>query len=277
MHLIDLKEDGTRIDIGNGKYEYPLSIDLKITNYCEIECSWCHESSNKLGKHSNPILVLSKLSGLPKNTEIAIGGGNPLSHPELNRILEGLNNFGYITNMTIRDQDINQDLCLPQKIKGLGISITPGISPKNYLDYLPSKDNIVAHMILGINTIEDYKEVKKYFSRVLWLGFKMWGRNKNSELPDLSNIRRCIIQDLYTGRENLVLAFDNLAISQLNLKSAFLKSEWESFYLGPEFTSSMYVDAVKGEYSGYSTSKDRMSWREISLIDYFRKYASDNK
>ena len=269
MHIVDLKQNGTRIDIGSGSYDYPLSLDLKITNYCKVGCPWCHESSDKYGKHSDPKLLLEKLSGLPKNTEIAIGGGNPLSHPQLTQIINGLVEYGYIVNMTIRDLDVTE---VSQKIKGLGISITPGLSPKNYLDFISSRENTVAHMILGINTIDDYNEVKKYFSRVLWLGFKTWGRNKNAIIPDITKLRREIIRDLYYGRAN-ILAFDNLSLSQLNLKTAFLKNEWERFYLGPEFTSSMYVDAVKGEFSGYSTSPDRVSWNNISLIDYFRKYA----
>lgn len=274
MHIVDLKPDGTRIDLGNGPYDYPLSLDLKITNYCETGCPWCHESSGSLGKHSDPVLLLEKLKGLPGNTEIAIGGGNPLSHPELDDILDGLNSFGYITNMTIRDKDITEGLRLPRKIKGLGISVTPGISPKEYLGFISSRGNLVAHMILGINTPEDYVEVKKYFPRILWLGFKVWGRNKNSHLPSLEDLRREIIRDLYYGRSG-ILAFDNLGISQLNLKSAFLESEWDKFYLGPEFTSSMYVDAVKGEFAGYSTSRDRVSWDKVSLINYFRSHAKD--
>lgn len=276
MHIVDLKPDGTRIDIGNGLYDYPLSLDLKITNYCETGCPWCHESSGPWGKHSNPELLLKKLDGLQRNTEIAIGGGNPLSHPELGKILGGLEDFGYITNMTVRDKDIIGGSKIPKEIRGLGISVTPGISPKEYLGFISSRENLVAHMILGINTPEDYTEVKKYFSRILWLGFKTWGRNKNASLPSIENLRREIIRDLYYGRPG-VLAFDNLGISQLNLKSAFLESEWDRFYLGPEFTSSMYVDAVKGEFAGYSTSGDRVSWDEISLINYFRSHATNIK
>lgn len=280
-HKIQILSDGTRIDYGEGAYEYPLSLDLKITDYCETGCPWCHESSGKGGKHSDPDLLLSKLSGLPENTEIAIGGGNPLSHPDLKTIIWGLRNYGYIVNMTVRDTDLSGEI--PNSlgwIRGLGISISPGhmLSPGDYLGKLSSeiKENIVAHMILGINSLEEYREVKKWFPRVLWLGFKQWGRNKNTPLPDLQNIRREIVQDLYLGRHD-ILAFDNLGINQLSLKDAFLKEEWEKYYLGPEFTSSMYVDAVKGEFSGYSTCPERTSWDDISLIDYFRKYATDIK
>ena len=41
-HKVTIKSDGTRIDIGEGRYDFPLSIDLKITNYCTVGCPWCH-------------------------------------------------------------------------------------------------------------------------------------------------------------------------------------------------------------------------------------------
>ena len=266
-HKVTIKSDGTRIDIGEGRYDFPLSIDLKITNYCTVGCPWCHESSGPSGKHASGKLIIEKLSGLPKATEIAIGGGNPLEHPELQ---EKINGLGCIVNMTVRDTDLSK-YELPSGISGLGISITPGNIPPKVIP-----ENSVAHLILGINTLEDYDRIKKVIPRVLWLGFKVWGRNKNNPLPNFSEYRKAIVRDLYLGRHG-ILAFDNLALSQLNLRSAFLKSEWEKFYLGPEFTSSMYVDAVKGEFAGYSTSGDRISWNEMSLINYFRSYAKNIK
>ena len=211
-------------------------------------------------------MILEKLKGLPEGTEIAIGGGNPLSHPELPRIVKGLKEFGYTVNMTIQERDL-AGATIPEEITALGLSIAQGFeSPQVPLPSIPT----VAHMILGINGTEDYRRVKEYFPRILWLGFKKWGRNKNSLLPDLSEIRREIVRDLYQGRD-LTLAFDNLALEQLNLRSALLKSEWERYYLGPEFTSSMYVDGVRGEYSGYSTSGDRVSWRNLELQEYYVK------
>lgn len=266
-HQILLSSDGTRIDIGDGRYDYPVSIDLKITDYCATGCPWCHESSGKGGRHADVDKILDHLKFLPPGVEIALGGGNPLSHPELSRLVSSLKGLGFIVNMTVRDSDIVEDI---DYVTGLGISITPS-SAIDYLGKL-SSNNLVAHMILGINSISDYRRVKEKFSRILWLGFKIWGRNRNSVLPDLTEIRREIVQDLYTGR-NLVLAFDNLAITQLDLRSSFLKKEWESFYLGNEFTSTMYVDAVRGEYAGYSISPDRISWDDLNILEYYVKYS----
>ena len=186
-HSIDILPDGTRIDVGDGMYDFPLSIDLKITNFCKTGCPWCHESSDVNGRHSSVDQVLSKLSGLPKNTEIALGGGNPLEHPDLEKLIDGLIGMGYIVNMTVRDTDVPR-MNLPRGITGLGISITPGISPSSYLGKISSLDNIVFHLILGINSIKDYREAQKYSPRVLWLGFKDWGRNRGKQLPDLREI-----------------------------------------------------------------------------------------
>lgn len=267
-HSITYLPDGTRIDIGSGRYDYPLSIDLKITNYCPRSCPWCHESSGPNGNHARADEILSHLGGLPEGTEIALGGGDPLSHPDLEKIISGLRSFGYSVCMTVRDKDFDRPR--PGGLKAVGVSLTPGHpipSPKHEYD--------VAHMIVGINSIQDYREAKRIWPRILWLGFKDWGRNKGSKLPDISELRQEIVNDLYTSSP-CTLAFDNLAISQLDLKSAFLKKEWDRFYLGQEFTCSMYVDSVLGHWSGSSTDKERVDWNKLNLIDYFRKYAKDN-
>ena len=75
-----------------------------------------------------------------------------------------------------------------------------------------------------------------------------------------------------TKYNNLTLSFDNLALEQLDLKSAFLKKDWDRFYLGDEFTHSMYLDAVNGEYAPTSRSpkSERVSWDGLDIITYFK-------
>ena len=50
-------DDGTRIiDIPDGEkpnLEFPLSMDAKITNWCDQMCPMCHEMSNPEGKHGD--------------------------------------------------------------------------------------------------------------------------------------------------------------------------------------------------------------------------------
>src|SRR4030042_4645304 len=103
-YFVEIYEDGTKIRYGDvDKFipEFPESIDLKITNYCESNCPYCHENSNTTGRHANLKdfykLVKEDYSGI----EIAIGGGNILSHPDLIRFLTNLNEHNIIPNITI--------------------------------------------------------------------------------------------------------------------------------------------------------------------------------
>ena len=265
-----ITKDGSRIDFGENP-EWPLSIDLKITECCFHGCPWCHEDSGPSGKHGDPEKILSHLSGLPKTTEVAIGGGNPLEHPGLQSIIDGL---GCIVNMTIRDLDLlSPDLKLPNGLTALGISVTEG-GPElgSLIQKLPPhlQETWVPHLILGVTSLETYERIKKISPRILWLGYKTWGRGRSWSPEDWKGMEKEITKDLgrrYPG----IIAFDNLALSQLRIKSKMLKSEWEAFYQGPEFSRSMYVDGVKGMYSPSSTSGDRVSWDTIRLSEYYVK------
>ena len=98
-YKIEIQDDGTLIrtvdsNIKNPKVDYPCSIDVKITNHCDQAdiCTYCHERSNKSGKHGDLDLGLKLFASLPSGTEIAIGGGNPLDHPNLVNFLWHLKN-----------------------------------------------------------------------------------------------------------------------------------------------------------------------------------------
>ena len=55
-YTVFLYTDGTKEKITEEEYfkaEFPDSIDLKITNYCDANCPMCHEKSTRNGKHGN--------------------------------------------------------------------------------------------------------------------------------------------------------------------------------------------------------------------------------
>lgn len=259
-----ITNDGTRIDFGESS-QWPLSVDLKITEYCSHGCPWCHEESGILGKHGDIEKILNHLKGLPHNTEVAIGGGNPLEHPELQKLISGL---GCIVNMTIRDLDLCSPL--PSGLTALGISVTEGGPDLKNLIPEKFKDTWVSHLILGVTSLDTYRRVKEISPRILWLGYKTWGRGKNWKPKNWNDLEREITRDLCGGYSG-ILAFDNLALTQLDIKSKMLKSEWDAFYQGPEFSRSMYIDGVRGMYAPSSTSAERVSWDIINLSDYYVK------
>ena len=133
--------DGTKIR-WNDKDSFnpikPESIDLKITNMCNMECGMCHENSTPDGKHGD-ILNLPFIDTMFPYSEIAIGGGNPLAHPDLIEFLEHLKERKIIASMTVNQVhfmhniDLLKELTDKKLIYGLGISYI-GYRYKNCID-----------------------------------------------------------------------------------------------------------------------------------------------
>ena len=90
----------------------------------------CHEMSNKEGQHGDLKVLINKTRELPAGVELAIGGGNPLAHPELLPFLMLMKNRGIISNLTVNQGHLKRYyhlinyLIKENLVKGLGISIT---------------------------------------------------------------------------------------------------------------------------------------------------------
>ena len=106
----------------------PESIDLKITNRCNMNCPMCHEDSTPDGADAD-LSNLAFLDTLSPYTEIAIGGGNPLEHPYLVWFLQELKRKNLIANITVnqyhfmRDQSLIRHLVDNDLIHGVGVSV----------------------------------------------------------------------------------------------------------------------------------------------------------
>lgn len=291
-YTVNLYFDGTKERIFDETPDpfFPESIDCKITNYCDAKCSFCHEESTIYGQHGDVNKLLSVLSELPAGIEIAIGGGSAQSHPQFNFFVESLANAGLIANLTINQKHLGQDfdklkdLIINKKIYGVGISYNSSSYIEDIKKYLEISDNIVFHFILGINKLEDIDYLNNVCSsmgkkcKILFLGYKHFGFGINYYVKN-SNIesnKKKWYQHLgkYFSNQNLVLSFDNLAIDQLNVKRFFTKEGWDIFYMGDEFTHSMYIDGVNQQYAPTSTESkiNRVSFDEMTLINYFNKY-----
>lgn len=95
-YRVTIYEDGTKereVPKDFCKPEFPESIDLKITNKCDMGCAYCHENSTLDGKQGH--FAHDFLWTLRPGTELAIGGGNIF---EMNRC-----NDDIISNKRLRD------------------------------------------------------------------------------------------------------------------------------------------------------------------------------
>lgn len=270
--VVTLHGDGTKVRTWEGEAEpaFPESIDLKVTNRCARGCPHCHEESVPDGLHASPGAIERIVDGLPPGVEIAIGGGNPLEHPEIVGIVRSLNARGLIPNMTINAESLLADYVaggvfarMHPYLFGVGVS---GMGCLDMLAQLSPKyasPNIVVHAIAGIHKPLDFVHTKK----LLILGYKRHGRGVQYYGPA---IERNIAEWRYWLPARMsrggVTSFDNLALEQLRVRELIGEDEWRQRFMGHDGQFTMYVDAVRNQYAVSSVSRrtplDGMSARE---------------
>ena len=272
--------DGTKIrenDLDNFRADFPESIDIKITNSCDMGCPMCHENSIPNGAHGD-IMNLKFIDNLHPYTELAIGGGNPLEHPDLEAFLRKCKSLKLIPSMTInqthfmKNIDFVKMLVSEDLIYGLGVSLT-NPTPE-FINQIKKFPNAVIHVIAGLIPIYKLEEISKLDLKILILGYKQFRRGENlylhesttidSKINELKEILPVIIKNNWFK----VVSFDNLAIKQLDPRRVLSDSEWDEFYMGDDGFATMYVDCVKEEFARSSTSIDRYPITD-NIVDMF--------
>lgn len=266
--FVTIHADGTKVRTYEDEPQpvFPESIDLCITKHCRLNCPWCHESAAQDGKHADLMRALLWLDNyVPHGIEVAIGGGDPLRHPDLPWFLRQLQTAGFISNMTVRLWDSEDSAFLSMlrpMIWGLGLSSPFGSS---LLDA-----NTVLHLIAGVDSVWDARLVARKH-KVLVLGYKRHGRGADyydeSVEQKLAEWRHWIPTLL---REAKLLSFDNLALKQLEIQKHVSPDVWQERYMGDDGQFTMYVDAVNWEYAASSTS-ERHPIGNLTLVEAFHK------
>lgn len=261
--LVAIREDGTKYrytpDGASPMPEYPESIDLKITDYCEENCPMCHENAGPKGCHGN--LNHPVLDSIQPYTELAIGGGNPMSHPGLYGFLQRMMQQKVICNITVhwnqftRHKETLRHWQQDNLIHGIGVSINQPVADTSLLESFP---HLVVHTIAGVADSETYRSLADKDLNLLILGYKEYGRgityhDEHKEVErKLQWVRNHVI-DLSDHFRSI--CFDDLSVRQLGLKDKLTDKAWDQFYMGGEGKFTMYVDLVKGEYAASSASE----------------------
>lgn len=268
---------GTKIRENNETFfdaAFPESMDIKITNRCNMGCKFCHEDSRCDGAHGD-IMSESFIDRLHPYTELAIGGGNVLEHPDFYNFLVKCKNLKLICNTTIRQEHFMQNVDFIRKLRDEGLIYGLGISlsdpwQEGFIDAVKEFPNAVIHVINGIVTMQDLEQLRYYDLKILILGYKEFRRGEKLYETDARESIDGLKQDLYNYLPEIVkhgwfevVSFDNLAIKQLNPQRLMSDEAWDEMYMGDdcidgEMTSaSMYVDMVKREFARNSCAVDR--------------------
>lgn len=289
-HFTGMMSDGTRIretidpDADHFTYDFPENFDICITKYCDGGCPYCHEGATKNGKHGD-IMNMPFVDTLTPGTEVAIGGGNALDHPDLIPFLEKLKKQGVLANITVnqihlkRSRELLNKLVKEHLVHGIGVSLINSSNKEDFEIVDELGDNVVIHVINGILSPKDEECLKG--RKVLILGYKTLRRGaeflekEGQEIKDNmawleANLKRI-------SEEVQVLSFDCLAIKQLQPKRELNISDedWNRLFQGDDYSnqaSTLYIDAVARQVARASTHpiEDRKNFTDESISELFK-------
>lgn len=252
-------------------HTYVLSNNVVVSN--------CHENSTVEGKHAD-LFSPSFLDSLHPYTELAIGGGNPLSHPDLLKFLVRCKEHRWIPSMTVNQHHFEQNfdfikqLVNAKLIYGLGISLID--ANDNFISKAQEIPNAVIHVIAGVHNIAKLSKLSNKGLKILILGYKQVRRGANlytkfsssieDEIRYLKNSLPSIVKEDWFK----VVSFDNLALKQLDVKNTLNidDEDWKFMYMGDdgidgEMTSiSMFIDMVERKYAKNSCDMERYDLKD---------------
>ena len=292
---VKIYPDGTKVrtcDSDKFIASRPESIDIKITNRCSFGnktpqgivnnsvCGYCHEQSHDQGRHADLNKVLEAIGNKNKGMEIAIGGGNALSHPDIIDFVKETRLLGIIPNVTHNQLHLkkNEEVLgeLLEYIYGLGISyrgmLTDGLIEASEYEHF------VLHVIAGIDDPEDVLKTmeKLKTKKVLILGYKDFGNGKFYKNTTVEKNKQNWFYKIGGFSKKVldmggVVLFDNIANDQLNIKRLFIdKNDYLSYYNGDDGSHTFYIDAVNEVYARNSTHPDRFDFNGMGVVDMFK-------
>lgn len=203
------RSNGTKIRFSeDGIYEkasWPELVDIKITDYCPFNCSFCYQASTKKGRHAS-LETIEKYADILAEMgvfEVAIGGGEPTLHPNFIKILEIFSSRGIVPNFTTYSKEWlkcnnkeNYDKIF-DLVGNIGVSVHNRKDLKKYQiihDHFKNHCNrkykifrvpIVQHVVGTLDPIETMKLIAECYKNewpILLLGYKNVGFGKDYDI-----------------------------------------------------------------------------------------------
>lgn len=249
----------------------PELVDLKITNYCAFGCKHCYMGSTTEGQHASYSKIVSYLKVLGDMSvfEVAIGGGEPTTHPRFCNILNYARyaanivpNFTTFTDDWLTNGHIVE--AVNEKVGGIGVSVYSKQSLNKFHNIRKTLDmnvQVTPQHVVGQVPFKTTNELVKSVNKILLLGYKNvgFGVNKKERLYTDDQIKELfshgnIISVDTAFLENYEHVLDEIGIP-LELRSS------------PEGKFSCYIDAV--EYKmGPSSYVDENKLDDLTFFNF---------
>lgn len=281
-------KDGTKLrysmdpTVTYPRASWPELVDIKITDYCAEGCNYCYQGSTKKGKHADLDSIKKAIDRFSEVGvfEIAIGGGEPTTHPNFKEILEYAISKKVIPNFTTRKIDW---LCeeIIELIGAMAFSVDSVEDMRKYdavlkdrfatkksyqqsnggLGYYHvwriAKSKIHFQHVLGTTSDYEYERMLDFCQEndytFTLLGYKTTGRGSKVqpvEIPNWLQLAKSKTKwNFRIGIDTELVRTNQKALEECKIS--------EDLYTKDEGTHSCYVDAVKGTLhpSSYDGSK----------------------
>lgn len=229
--------------------EVPELVDLSVGNRCTTGCRYCYRGSTPEQGYASAKDVLAAIHALRSlgTFEVALGGGEPLQHPEIEEIAKSLHENDVCVHVTTRELDWltqpKRRRLFLDKFSHFGFSVDNVAAMKRASEMFEAeaiRDRINYQIVVGAMSQSALQDMLTYakakYLRVTLLGYKTSGFGANVKPrpidPAALDLPYCV-------------GIDSVLVQQW---SAWLeKHAWSGSYTLGEGTFSCFVDAVTGK------------------------------
>lgn len=228
----------------------PELIDIKITDYCDKKCGFCYQASTETGKHAEEVSQIAYTLSKLKVFEVALGGGEPTSHPEFIDILKSFREYGTVPNFTtkslewVRDKEILE--AVKKNVGSFSYSVMNATDVKEaHRVFKRYKIDGMAQYNVVMGTTDEkgfryiMEAVRKLYRTVVLLGFKTVGRGAEGYQPFNYDWLPSVLEEMNEKSEMPRTSIDTVLASEF-------EEEWASIGVSPYM-----LEMVDGSYSCY--------------------------
>ena len=229
---------------------WPELADISISNHCTKGCDYCYRDSGDNASFmsiEDYEYILNELQH-PKwgNVfQIAIGGGEPLEHPQLKQIIEATVSINIIPNLTTNGIHLNGEYAsfFKGKVGAVALSVTDiqalDIDKVRILLKESVRTNI--HYVLSNNNISQavdilrgkYNEILSGLNSIIFLTYKPHGRGSMTDILKINDNLKNFIKQIDHNKCSARIGFDACFVPHLLYFTR---------------TDSTYVDSCEGGF-----------------------------
>ena len=262
-------------DANAEKSEVPELVDVKITDMCDRNCHYCYQGSTPDGEHADKYYIGEVASALGRlqTFEVAIGGGEPTTHPEFIKILREFQSSGVRPNFSTRNADwvVEHWPEIKNIVGGVGLSVDHSCYLLNHLSKLHNLEGLklTVHIVVGACSEHEFEEImnlcKTFGVTVLLLGWKNTHRGKDGpSYPDFDlksaldkfwgEQREFPSGEKYIPWNGPHVAFDTVLVQEMKEWLESHANRWS--FTTREGAHSMYIDCVEQKMARSSYEDD---------------------